>query len=140
MELHNCINFLLTKAQNAVLQHFKAELQELGITPGQYAILKCLWDGGSQTPSSIAQTISLDGSTITGLLDRLELKALLRRVPNPEDRRTLQIELTEQGRALQGPVEERMDQANEDVISHFSPEDQINIQRLLNEIAKIEYA
>jgi DNA-binding MarR family transcriptional regulator len=37
---------------------------------------------------------------MTRLLDRLERKGLLRRLPHPQDRRSIIIEVTEQGRAV----------------------------------------
>ncbi|HBQ86145.1 MAG TPA: MarR family transcriptional regulator, partial [Syntrophomonas sp.] len=40
MELEQCLNFALTKAQQSVHQLFKAELAPYGVTPGQYAFLK----------------------------------------------------------------------------------------------------
>ena len=43
MEFNECINYLLTTAQHAVFQRMTERLSEYDITPGQYAILNCLW-------------------------------------------------------------------------------------------------
>lgn len=60
--------------------------------------------------SGLANAICLSLSSVTGLIDRLVAKKLVRRDRSHEDRRVVQVELTEQGRALrdramEGPVE-----------------------------------
>ncbi|NLN87385.1 MAG: MarR family transcriptional regulator [Syntrophomonadaceae bacterium] len=112
MELERCFNFILTKAQRHVNQLFKAELAPFGITPGQYAILKCLWDENAQTAKKIAERLHLDSSTITGLLDRMEHKGLIEKQSDPKDRRALQVILTELGQNLEGPVSKAILEAN----------------------------
>lgn len=101
MEMTECINFLLTQAQQKVFKYLKSELEPFNVTPVQYGVLQCLWDEGSQTPKQIGNVLSLDGSTITGILDRLENKALLMRNTGIEDRRTIKVELTKEGSELQ---------------------------------------
>lgn len=60
--------------------------------------------------SGLAEKICLSLSSVTGLIDRLVSKKLVKRDRSVEDRRVVQVELTEQGKALseevmQGPVE-----------------------------------
>jgi len=62
------------------------------------------------TMSGLADMICLSVSSATGLIDRLVSKKLVKRDRSSEDRRVVQVELTEQGRALNeeamaGPVE-----------------------------------
>lgn len=112
MELEQCVNFVLTKAQQSVHQLFKAELAPYGVTPGQYAVLKCLWDENGQTAKQIAERLYLDGSTITGVLDRLEQKGLILKQADPKDRRALQVILTKKGRELEEPLTRVIEEAN----------------------------
>jgi len=60
--------------------------------------------------SGLADMICLSLSSATGLIDRLVSKKLVKRDRSSEDRRVVQVELTEQGRelneeAMAGPVE-----------------------------------
>ena len=62
------------------------------------------------TMSGLADAICLSLSSATGLIDRLVGKKLIKRDRSSEDRRVVQVELTEQGRELheetmEGPVE-----------------------------------
>lgn len=121
MELYDCINFRLNNAQNAVFAYFKDRLSIYELTPIQYALLKCLWKEDLQTPTQLAQTLRLDGSSITGILDRLEKKDLIQRVYGQLDRRSIQIHLLPGGAALQKPVEETIQDANEKVLAGIDP-------------------
>ncbi len=134
MKLEHCINFALTKAQQAVQQLFKAELAPFGITPGQYAILSCLWDQDGQTPRQLADRLSLDSSSITGILDRVEHKGLIERQPCPKDRRALQVVLTPKGRELAQPVNEAIIQANKKALAAFEDQDTQNLKKYLHQL------
>lgn len=138
MELNQCVNFLLTKAQQSVFQYFKAILAEHDVTPVQYGILKCLWTENSQTPREIATSLCLDSSTITGILDRMENKGLVMRTPDPDDRRALRVILTEQGSRLQQPVEKVMEEGNDFVLGLFSKKEQEQLMNFLERIGSLD--
>lgn len=131
MKLEQCINFALTKAQQSVQQLFKAELAPWGITPGQYAILSCLWDADGQTPRKLAERLSLDSSSVTGILDRVEHKDLIKRQPCPRDRRALQVFLTRKGRELEQPVNRAIIEANKKALTAFEEDDLLNLKEYL---------
>ena len=112
MEINNCINFILSNAQNAVYNYFKKRLSDYDITPSQYALLQCLYAQDGLTPSQLAQALRLDTSSITGILGRLEKKALIERVYSQEDRRSVRIFLREEGKALWAQVDRVIEDAN----------------------------
>lgn len=131
MELQECINYKLTGTQNVVFNFFKGKLSSLDVTPIQYALLKCLWTEDMQTPSQLAQTLRLDASSITGILDRLEKKGLIERVFSRQDRRSVQVHLLESGAALQKPIETIIRDANADVLAGIGEEDYKRLLSLL---------
>ena len=53
--------------------------------------------GGTLAPAEIADRLGSARATVTGVLDSLEKRGLVRRLPHPEDRRRLQVEITTQG-------------------------------------------
>ena len=75
-------------------------VSEAGISPPQYHLLRSLWEQDRLALKDLARASNCSRATITGLVDGLEEKGLVRRIPNPEDRRSLLAELTENGRAL----------------------------------------
>lgn len=138
MELEQCLNFVLTKAQHNIHQLFKAELAPHGVTPGQYAVLKCLWDENGQTARKLAERLSLDGSTITGLLDRMEQKGLIEKLADPRDRRALQVMLTEAGQKLQKPLSQAIIDANQKALLNLDQNQAEALKQLLQDIGTSE--
>ncbi|MEV7195909.1 MarR family transcriptional regulator [Streptomyces sp. NPDC093510] len=61
--------------------------------------------GGSASPSDLAADLDLAPASVTGRLDGLERRGLIRRTPSRKDRRRVDVELTEPGRsAWQGAM------------------------------------
>lgn len=120
MELYDCINFILNSTQNAVHAFFKEKLQAYDVTPIQYSLLKCLWVTDRQMPTQLAQTLQVDTSTMTGLIERLERKNMVVRDYCQEDRRSIQVSLTDEGRGLQAGVEAAIAEANAAVTKGMS--------------------
>ena len=56
--------------------------------------------GGTLSPAEIAARLGSARATVTGVLDSLEKRSSVLRSPHPEDRRRLQISITDSGRAL----------------------------------------
>ena len=135
MKLQDCINFLLTNAQNTVFIYFKHELHDLDVTPIQYATLKCLWEQDGQMPSQLAETLCLDSSTVTGILGRLEDKHLITRDFSTEDRRRVIVHLTKDGKALEGPVNEIITRLNNEVTQGLSAKDMDLFRHHLKDIS-----
>jgi DNA-binding MarR family transcriptional regulator len=71
-----------------------------GISRGEFDVLATLRRGGEPytlSPRRLSSTLMLTTGGMTGRLDKLERAGLLRRSPDPHDRRGLQVTLTEKG-------------------------------------------
>lgn len=89
-----------------VLDHLGAELADLGLRQAEVNVLAQLVPG---TPRPVGELVAATGqrpSTLTGVLDRLERKRLVRRRVNAADRRSFTIELTAAGAAAATRVHE----------------------------------
>ncbi|MEU6351144.1 MarR family transcriptional regulator [Streptomyces sp. NPDC047072] len=74
-----------------------------GISRGEFDVLATLRRAGEPytlSPRRLSSTLMLTTGGMTGRLDKLERAALLRRSPDPHDRRALQVTLTEKGLTL----------------------------------------
>lgn len=98
--LHESLGYWVARLSSAMGEAFNNAIAEHGVTAAQWSVLITLYRGQARTPQEIAQFIGIDGSAVTRLLDRLEKRGLTRRQPNPEDRRSLVIELTAEGKKL----------------------------------------
>ena len=136
-QLYECINFLLTVSQHAVFQNLHERLDPFGITPGQYAVLYCLWNKGEITPKEISQSIFLEMSTVSGVLDRMQKKGLIQRVVDPNDRRSVRVAATPEGMALREGVMEAVAAMNTDVLGEFTPEEVQLLRKCLARIGNV---
>lgn len=98
--LNDQLCFAIYSAGIAVQRLYKPLLDQLGLTYPQYLVLNVLWRADEQTVGSIAAELSLESSTLTPLLKRLEAGGLVRRVRNPANERQVLVSLTPSGRAL----------------------------------------
>jgi len=74
-------------------------VQPFDLTPSTGRVWGILADSPSPLPpNQIAERLILSRATITGLLDSLERRGYVRRLPHATDRRMLLIELTDRGR------------------------------------------
>ncbi|MER5252663.1 MarR family transcriptional regulator [Streptomyces sp. NPDC002855] len=99
-ELYDCL--FAIRAQ--VHGELKELAREAGLTDTQTDALWRLSRGREMTARRLADLLQCDASTATSMIDRLEKRGLVRRVPHPIDRRAKVIQLTPEGCALRDRV------------------------------------
>jgi len=92
-------------AHRANLPTLAAELQ---LSPAQCHVLHLLEPGRPIPMGQLAETLACDASNVTGLVDRLESRGLIRRRASEEDRRVKVLELTPTGVRLRTLLIDRM--------------------------------
>jgi DNA-binding MarR family transcriptional regulator len=119
-------------------------LEEHGLSYGEWTVLSSLqWaPGGRRTAGELASKVDLSSAAMTNRLDRLESAGLIKRVPDREDRRSVQVELTKKGQALYERAVETQ-AAKESIIAaalDAKQQDQLNdlLRRLMLEFEKRE--
>lgn len=73
-------------------------LKEFDLTYPEWHVLTALRNGGPRTPGVLAGYLEVSTGAMTSRLDALEAEGLIRRVPDPDDRRSVIVEITEAGR------------------------------------------
>jgi DNA-binding MarR family transcriptional regulator len=92
------VGYLMRRILTMIAQEVERELEPSGLTNAQWLPLLKLSMGRGSTAAELARVCELDAGSMTRLLDRLEGKGLCRRVRSSEDRRVVNLELTEAGR------------------------------------------
>ena len=91
------MNLVLTA--DLLVKRIATLLQPLHLTPASGLVLSMLADAQSPLPpNEIADRLIISRATVTGLLDSLERRAYIRRLPHPSDRRMILADITETGR------------------------------------------
>ncbi|MCX2182987.1 MarR family winged helix-turn-helix transcriptional regulator [Streptomyces sp. SKN60] len=106
-------------------------LKEADLYPGQEFLMMALWDCGPVRQSALIQSLGLDPSTVTKMLQRLEQCGHVRRRPDPDDRRAVLVEPTEEGEALRSRVEAAWATLEERTLAGLDADDRAQLTRLL---------
>jgi DNA-binding MarR family transcriptional regulator len=96
--------------------------------------------GGTLTPAEIADRLGSARATVTGVLDSLEKRGLVRRLPHPDDRRRLQVEITEDARRLLAEILPTYFTDERQVVEGLDPEGQETLVELLGRVQAALYA
>lgn len=91
----------LYTASRAMTGRYRSSLAGLGLTYPQYLVMVLLWEEGPSSVTGIGNRLSLDSSTLSPLLKRLQVTGLVTRTRATSDERLMIIGLTERGEALQ---------------------------------------
>lgn len=112
---------------------FQERLEPFGITPFHWVVLCCLWEEDGLATCSIGEKLQQVGGTLTGVLDRMEERGLIRRERDPRDRRIWRIWLTEAGRELENILPPIALELREQAMQGFSMEERQLFSRLLDQ-------
>ena len=116
--------------QRATLPVLAAELE---LSPAQCHLLNLIDPDQPLPMGEVAGAMSCDASNVTGLVDRLEARGLLQRVPSDEDRRVKVLKLTPLGRKVRTALVERMT-SSPPTLERLSEADQRALARILRRL------
>jgi DNA-binding MarR family transcriptional regulator len=117
------VAYLMRRIISVASQQIERELEPTGLTNAQWVPLLKLYMGYASTVAELARSCELDAGSMTRLLDRLEAKQLCRRVRSSDDRRVVNLELTEAGRTAAKGIPEILCRVQNAHLSGFSDEE-----------------
>lgn len=110
LKLENQLCFRLYSLTKLMNRHYSPVLKNLGLTYSQYIVMLVLWENNNTTSAisvkQLGERLDLDSGTLSPLLKRLEKQALVSRVRNSKDERSVEIKLTESGCQLKSKAQE----------------------------------
>jgi MarR family transcriptional regulator, organic hydroperoxide resistance regulator len=106
---------------------------EFQLSPVQCHVLHFLQPGQAVPMGRLAEALACDASNVTGIVDRLESRGLIRRRASAEDRRVKVLELTAAGERLRDTVTERLSKPP-DTLDRLSADEQRALVRLLKRL------
>ncbi|MGE0623730.1 MAG: MarR family winged helix-turn-helix transcriptional regulator [Pseudomonadales bacterium] len=89
------LGFLIHETSHALSQGYSAVMAPLGLTRPQVRVLVWADHVPGITQAELCERLNSSPMAMTGLLDRMEAKDLVKRVEDPKDRRVKRIYLTE---------------------------------------------
>lgn len=109
------LGYFLRRAQVWVFQDFIRTLSAIDIRPAQYSVLTVIGANPGLSQAELADSLAIERARLVHMLDRLQRRGLIERLPSPFDRRTHALHLTKDGhktlkraKALAGRHEARL--------------------------------
>ena len=90
----------LARAYQAFEAYSAPHIRSLGLTPSQFDIVATLGNTDGMSFRDLGERTLITKGTLTGVVDRLEAKNLVRRVASPSDGRSQTVQLTRKGETL----------------------------------------
>jgi DNA-binding MarR family transcriptional regulator len=123
---------LINRVRVELIDALDRELAAFDISAPQLFVLSSVANGEADSAAGLCKTISYDPGAMTRMIDRLQQKGLVRRVPHPEDRRAMNLELTVAGKALFPQLIAAKDRVHAQFLRGFSDDDRRTLETLLH--------
>ena len=127
-------NELMGKIHRGMRRFFEFQMKKYGITPPQFEVLISLWTEDGLVLSELSKRLSRDGPTITGIIDRMEKKELVRRERSTTDRRVIMVFSTPKATEMKEALTKLQKTAGKDIIENFTDEDIKTLEQLLTKL------
>jgi len=138
LKLHMNLGLLIRSAHNSMTERFVQNVFNSGldISMDQWMILGPIWQLESPSQKELGEICFRDKPSITRIIDSLEKKSLVVRVPDQIDHRIKRVILTNAGKQLFYDVLPIMEKTREEVRGNI-PEEEIQIfKNVLSKIIK----
>lgn len=132
------IRKLIKHAAKGIDQHSSDFAKEMKLTRAQMATIDFL---GKQPGQMVKQRVieeefAIKRSTTTIMLQRMEKRGLVSRLPDPTDKRQKLVKLTEEAKDLLPGIQEEIKDDDLELLDHFSQADLDTVRRFLKYIAE----
>ncbi|MEK4566592.1 MarR family transcriptional regulator [Alkalihalobacillus sp. FSL R5-0424] len=127
---------VLTRAIQSVKKKVEEDIKGMGLNPTEFAVLELVYNKGDQPIQKIGEKVLIASSSITYVVDKLEKKELLKRIPSPEDRRSTYAVITEKGTQFMDEVFPKHREAINNICGGLSKDEK---QSLIEQLKKLGY-
>ncbi|CAM4393339.1 MarR family 2-MHQ and catechol resistance regulon transcriptional repressor [Paenibacillus endophyticus] len=110
------------------------DIDSYGLSMETFQILEFLYNKGSQPIQKISEAFSIPSGSITYVVDKLEKKAFVERLPIPGDRRKTNVNMTEEGRKYFDNIFPQHVQTISDNLSFATDEEKLVLIEVLKKI------
>lgn len=134
VEFHSetSVGYLLRDTYRAFTKVLQTRIATQGVTIGQWYFLRVLWDEDGLTQRELSQRVGMMEPTTVTALNGMEKRGYVKRVRNADDKRKVNIYLTERGRALRNILLPHAIDVNIRAVAGVSVEDVETLRRTLH--------
>lgn len=128
------LGFLLNDVARLLRQRFDAESASSGMTLASCRLMGQIYRTPGRQPAELALDLELSAVVVLRLIERLERRGMVVRVPDPNDRRAKLVHLTDAADPLIDGLFAAADRTWEHVMAAVSPQDVLELQRILEQL------
>jgi MarR family transcriptional regulator, lower aerobic nicotinate degradation pathway regulator len=124
-------SWLVNQVASRALRIVREELARRGSHTNHFAILCALDEYGSSSQATLVRRLGIDRSDMVADLDLLEDRSLVKRAPDPTDRRRNTVQITPRGRRELARLTELVDAAQEQMFGVLTARERADLHALL---------
>ncbi len=124
----------LDRVSSQMRRNYGESLRELNLYAGQDNLLYRLWLGDGITQMQLCEHLKCEPPTVTNMVKTLEQNGFIYRKKDGADARVMRIFLTEEGRALERPVEMKWKELREKLLQGISEDDRLVLRTLMQQM------
>lgn len=132
----SCACLHVRRADRQLSQMYDQYLRPLGIRSTQYGMLRCVEGLPDPFISDIGRFLSMDQTTVTRNIEKLEKAGLVKTSPHPDDPRKKRVELSVAGKSKLAQAHPLWEEAHTHIVSQMGDADFNSLLRLLNKLVR----
>jgi len=132
--LNDEIRELLDKISSQTRRNYNHLLHDLNLHVGQDNLLCRLWREDGLTQVELCNKLNCEAPTVTNMVKALEKKGLIIRRKDYNDKRITRIFLTEAGKDLEVPVNEKWRKQQDRLLADITLDERMFLRRLLKQM------
>jgi MarR family transcriptional regulator, organic hydroperoxide resistance regulator len=125
---------LLAQISQAYRVLTDAFMEQIGMHRAQAMVIYCLYLQDGLTQSEIAEQLSVQGASVTQVLQRMEEAGFVLRYRDPDDNRLVRVYLTDVGRQKERSINEQFMKLQEAVFAGMSDIERVLFRRMLKQV------
>ena len=130
------IGYLLRRAQLQVFQDVIRALAEVDLRPAQFSVLVVVSENPGLRQAQLGEALAIQTTNLVGMLDELERRGLVARLPSPSDRRSRALHLTAEGARVLHRAQALADRNEARILRRLGPEGKRRLAGLLTRLAE----
>jgi DNA-binding MarR family transcriptional regulator len=130
-DLPDQLGFQVRRVQLWVFREFTRKLARLDVTLAQYSVLTVVDANPGINQLAVASALAIERAGLGRLIERLEARSLLKRLPSIVDRRSYVLHLTSEGRKALARMQAIVYENEKRLAQKFSPGDAERLRQVL---------
>lgn len=132
--IEDSLGYLVNRVARSMAHQLADELRPSGVGIGQWAVLMFLWAGDGMSQAELSRVVAIEPPTMVRTIERMVRDGLVRRVPDPRDRRVTRIHLTDRGWSLRHELVPKAVAVNARNLSRMTEAEGTTLRRLLHKL------